>query len=356
MGQLCGASLVAVLAIVGCRTGFPSANMDRGDTGMDAAGIDTGMDSRVVDSGPDVPPCVATVETCNGMNDDCDELVDEGFDTSTDRANCGSCGNFCSDVAFGVPTCVAGECGFACEDGFEDCNGSPSDGCEAILSTPATCGDCSTTCTGPTGLCETEPTPTCVSSCATTLTLCGDSCVNLATDGANCGSCGLVCPPRESASVSCVGGVCVTTCLDEFLDCDSVEGTGCETTGVLTFVDGDGDGVGAGPPMLLCPDPGLGFSALDGDCDDADSRVFPGQTLYFTTPRSDATFDYDCNGGSQAEFRLEFLCASGDPCFIGTIGWQPPIPTCGEAGVLVTNCVGSFDCSLLSSARIQGCR
>ena len=37
-------------------------------------------------------------------------FVDEGVDTDTDVANCGSCGNACvPDNAF--PTCTAGVCG-----------------------------------------------------------------------------------------------------------------------------------------------------------------------------------------------------------------------------------------------------
>ena len=40
----------------------------------------------------------------------------------------------------------------------------------------------------------------------------------------------------------------------------------------------------------------VGFSADNTDCDDADNLVHPGQNLWFSTPRSDGSFDYNCNG------------------------------------------------------------
>jgi hypothetical protein len=45
-------------------------------------------------------------EVCNNRDDDCDATTDEGFDLTTDAANCGRCGNACPDGQ----RCVEGGC------------------------------------------------------------------------------------------------------------------------------------------------------------------------------------------------------------------------------------------------------
>ena len=40
-------------------------------------------------------PCILPDETCNGIDDNCDGQVDEGFDLANDPFNCGICGNVC---------------------------------------------------------------------------------------------------------------------------------------------------------------------------------------------------------------------------------------------------------------------
>ncbi len=63
-------------------------------------------------------------ELCNGVDDDCDGDVDNGFDLMRDRANCGMCGRACGPTADGCSggACVCGlgaECmpGVLCTDG-----------------------------------------------------------------------------------------------------------------------------------------------------------------------------------------------------------------------------------------------
>lgn len=67
---------------------------------------------------------------------------------ATDTANCGACGTTCT-AAHGVPACQSGRCTIAsCLSGYADCNGSFSDGCEAALDSPTSCGRCGVTCPG----------------------------------------------------------------------------------------------------------------------------------------------------------------------------------------------------------------
>ncbi len=103
--------------------------------------------------------------------------------TNIDVNNCGRCGNICLAVANGTPICGSGVCGFTCMSGFADCNRTPSDGCEASLSTMT-----------------------------------------------NCGSCGRACGPFANATATCVlGGTCLMMCLAGYGDCNRVQADGCET-------------------------------------------------------------------------------------------------------------------------------
>jgi hypothetical protein len=81
---------------------------------------------------------VTNTESCNMMDDDCDGMSDEGFDLTTDEANCGSCGTACTN-AFGTNTCLASTCTPVCIGaGAMNCDGNPNNGCE-IRNTNPTC-------------------------------------------------------------------------------------------------------------------------------------------------------------------------------------------------------------------------
>ncbi|MCB9552529.1 MAG: hypothetical protein H6705_11720 [Myxococcales bacterium] len=78
----------------------------------------------------DAIPGVAGVERCSGVDDDCDGLVDEGFDTETDPEHCGGCDRACAGPN-AVLGCAAGRCTVArCEEGYLDRDGDPATGCE----------------------------------------------------------------------------------------------------------------------------------------------------------------------------------------------------------------------------------
>jgi hypothetical protein len=93
----------------------------------------------------------------------------------------------------------------------------------------ANCGGCGKAC--PAGaICQSGV----CRFCDTGLTLCGNTCVNLATDPANCGSCGRTCP-----SGRCGNGACgcdnqdITSCPDG-CSCESSAQGGSYCAGAFT--------------------------------------------------------------------------------------------------------------------------
>lgn len=202
------------------------------DGGMDAAvdadggprdaGTDAARDAGVFGDG-----CVPAAEVCNLADDDCDERMDEDFDTDTDLAHCGGCDMPCSQPR-ATPECVGGVCRIAaCNPGFGDCD-SMVPGCETPITTIANCGACGTVCTGGL-LCAMQPGGhRCVSSCDPGLTNCSGSCVDTNADASHCGGCGMICPDAANATETCASGTCGFTCLPGFGDCDGDPANGCE--------------------------------------------------------------------------------------------------------------------------------
>jgi len=121
---------------------------------------------------------------CEGAAVTCDE---ECVDLRVDEAHCGACGNECA----AGEACSAGECR---DDGVcvPDCDGRScgDDGCGG------TCGSCSSG-----ELCAMGG----VCVCGDAATTCGGECVDVRSDAAHCGACGVACGEGES----CAAGRCV---------------------------------------------------------------------------------------------------------------------------------------------------
>lgn len=77
-----------------------------------------------------LPGVGPSLEVCNDVDDDCDGIVDNGFYLDDDPLNCGGCGHVCAmDDAVGG--CSDGACVVtACAPGHANLDGNDSNGCE----------------------------------------------------------------------------------------------------------------------------------------------------------------------------------------------------------------------------------
>ena len=121
-----------------------------------------------------------------------------------------SCGGSCAPCAVpanGRATCDGTSCGFACLAGFADCDGNPGNGCETSITTINNCGQCSNVCVvGAHSTGATCVQATCGQMCSPGFADCNgnpsDGCeVATASDGANCGGCGLACSVNQACSM-----------------------------------------------------------------------------------------------------------------------------------------------------------
>ncbi|HSY21020.1 MAG TPA: hypothetical protein VK841_02845, partial [Polyangiaceae bacterium] len=133
------------------------------------------------------------------------------------------CGGFCYPAGTGCPACNADACSqngkatcnaqgqcqvVSCNPGWQDCDGDPTNGCEADLTSAATCGTCGNACSGGTPLCSSG---SCVASCTVPLANCGTGrCVDRSDDPNHCGTCSTVCPASAGNVATCSSGSCGT--------------------------------------------------------------------------------------------------------------------------------------------------
>ncbi|MEM9190776.1 MAG: MXAN_6577-like cysteine-rich protein [Myxococcota bacterium] len=173
----------------------------------------------------------APEELCNGVDDNCDGIVDVGascepglvcdggscrcppaercndecVDRMTDARHCGTCGNACP----GGQACEAGACVLNCSGDATRCGNS----CVDTGSDASHCGGCNNAC-GAGGVCTDG-------ACACTLGLepCSGGCADFQTDRQNCGACGRRCNAVEVCSAgSCECGMGTTRCGSDCVD------------------------------------------------------------------------------------------------------------------------------------------
>jgi hypothetical protein len=149
-------------------------------------------------------------------------------DLTSDSDNCGTCGRTCGDGR----SCVSGNC--ACHSGTHDCSGT----C-ASDDSPQTCGISCSPCrsSGPHSVAACEA-GSCQFTCQSGYEKCTDGCVDLDSDGSNCGSCNNACGAGQSCvqgqctcasgshlcSGRCVSNTSTSSCGDKCAACPGVEG------------------------------------------------------------------------------------------------------------------------------------
>lgn len=161
--------------------------------------------------------CDPGFTTCPGSGD-CATQLAEGEPSGSTFQNCGACGTTCSTANSTSVACTSGQCRATCATNFGDCNGpTANDGCEADLTSAATCNSCSHRCASfgttaracTTGLCA----PTCAADyldcTADDGTHADDGCETyidtLTACGATCSTAGVACDPDQV----CNAGACV---------------------------------------------------------------------------------------------------------------------------------------------------
>lgn len=181
--------------------------------------------------------CPSGLTDCNGL---CVDTSSDNFNCGA----CGKACDWPVDACDPLPAnaeygCVAGQCGkLRCLGQSEDCNkdlglGCASDGCEVvdITTDKNNCGKCGNTCVGAEECRDEGDGPKCLVPCAQTgRTACIDGCFDLLSDPEHCGGCFLSCPAAGPAQVrACNKGVCALECAPGFADCNGLRSDGCET-------------------------------------------------------------------------------------------------------------------------------
>jgi hypothetical protein len=242
---------------------------------------------------PDASCVVGAPDDCDGIDNDCDGLVDEDIDKQTDEQHCGGC-NVACEKAGAITECQLGACAIvSCFPGFVDSNGdidgpyAQSDGCE-YMCLPSNGGV--EACDGLDNDCDGAE----------------DEDTQFQTDESNCGQCGRVCAFFH-ADATCQAGTCVfdpaVDCDPGFSDLNGQQDDGCEYqcsptnggTELCDAVDNDCDGA---------VDEGFGLDADPQNCGLCGRQCsFPNATPHcvmgaceFTAPADCAPGFHDING------------------------------------------------------------
>ena len=291
-GMVCSAEVIDGVEVDVC---LPESRACSGcwDPDEDGRGIGSECPFAGMDCAPDdITTYEGAAELCDGLDNDCDDDIDENYDFSNDPAHCGGCGLSCEGEA-ATTACVGGSCQIVvCYDGFVDCNGEAEDGCEASADRLNLCGGCNVLGGAPGDACGTCGTGTYVCDGVDSVRCVGDE----GEDATNrCGGCA----PLEAAPGDRCG-----TCNSGTWACDGEEGLRCagdSGPGVLNDCGGCTDlPVELGDSCGTCGSGGWACNGLDS-------------VLCVDDAGEDAR--NDCGGCRELEFSTGSACG---PCVDGT--------------------------------------
>lgn len=312
--------------------------VDRGDAdAVVEGGAQENEDASAPDSAADPredagPPCVPTVERCDGVDNNCDGQIDEGFTLAGVAVDVGGactvsgCGAGVVECAnLDEVRCSSGPGGSTDSSESERCDGIDND-CDGDIDEDYGVGNA---CQG-TGLCSDG-----VLECAS------------ATDtrcSTNYGG-----SESQAQPEICDG-------LDN--DCDGVDDNDLVFSAWYLDCDGDGyaDGAVVDNAVTDCKEPnpavcGGGWTILapltaeSRDCNDGNADVFPGQERFFDTAilgaADEDAWDYNCDEAAEPElaesYPLEYCVGeygSEDVCNgfgeCGEAVWSRGYPVCGQ--------------------------
>ncbi|HWA75133.1 MAG TPA: hypothetical protein VG937_22500 [Polyangiaceae bacterium] len=324
---------------ISCPAGFANCDGQQGN-GCEAnlASVETcGVCSKTCSDINGKPACSAgkCSIVCDAGYDDCDDNSDTGCETAvdTDIDNCGGCGVACSNEN-GSTRCVDGVCTPTCAQGFDDCDGDPSNGCEADLhSSLDNCGGCDKPC-GVEHASEQCAQGVCkVGDCDAGYNDCdGDptnGCETSLSGVGNCGMCGNYCSGNGGVP-SCLDGACQVACAAGRADCINGAVDGCETNTNINVLHCGGCG-------KVCPTPaGTTAACVDGAC----------TTSKCTDPLADCNGDGSCETNTTSDAKHCGGC--GNECFMP----HATVKCAAKACVLDTCNTGYANCNTSAS---DGC-
>jgi hypothetical protein len=342
---------LAVVAASACARGSSSGDVDAG--GDDVDGEPDGV--------PDAEPCIPSgPEVCNGVDDDCNDAIDEGFDVGDpcDSAD----GDMCLDDAVAcTATGDASECVDAGAALVELCNGADDD-CDPATADGSADAMVGTSCDGTDGDLCVEGTRSCAGgmlqcsdATGTTFDLCNsadDDCDPASADGAEDPLVGPTCdgPDGDLCNEgvrSCSGGsvVCgdttattIDTCNGFDDDCDAASADGSEDPSIGVACDGgDGDLCVEGTRtcsggIATCSDTtGTTFDLCNGADDDCDAASADGAEDPFVGASCDGSDGDSCVEGTRT-------CAGGNLACSDTTG-----TTAEACNAFDDDCDGAMD-------------